>query len=82
MPIAGPQSWSDPRGWGSAIERRRADALADRGYVALAFDLHGGRYVGDPEQMLARCSDAGPQHAQRAWRDIVDPLVECVPVTE
>ncbi|MCT2591462.1 dienelactone hydrolase family protein [Streptomyces sp. N2-109] len=37
------------------VERRRADALAELGYVALAFDLHGGRYLGDPEEMLARC---------------------------
>ncbi|MDD9375159.1 dienelactone hydrolase family protein [Streptomyces sp. ZAF1911] len=45
-----------PEGMGlSDVERRRADALAELGYVALAFDLHGGRYLGDPEQMLARC---------------------------
>jgi dienelactone hydrolase len=39
----------------SDVERRRADALAELGYVALAFDLHGGRYSGGPEEMLARC---------------------------
>ncbi|MCZ7437601.1 dienelactone hydrolase family protein [Micromonospora sp. WMMC241] len=45
-----------PEGTGlSDVERGRADALAERGYVALAFDLHGGRYLGDPEEMLARC---------------------------
>ncbi|MFG3379470.1 dienelactone hydrolase family protein [Streptomyces sp. NPDC047999] len=45
-----------PEGVGlSDVERRRADALAELGYVALAFDLHGGRYLGDPEEMLARC---------------------------
>ncbi|MGW0117876.1 dienelactone hydrolase family protein [Streptomyces sp. NPDC003327] len=46
-----------PEGTGlSDVERRRADALAELGYVALAFDLHGGgRYVSDPEEMLARC---------------------------
>ena len=45
-----------PEGMGlSDVERHRADALADLGYVALAFDLHGGLYVGDPEEMLARC---------------------------
>ena len=33
-----------PEGPGlSDVERRRADALAELGYVALAFDLHGGR---------------------------------------
>ncbi|MFE9250041.1 dienelactone hydrolase family protein [Streptomyces sp. NPDC007088] len=45
-----------PEGMGpSDIERRRAEALAGLGYVALAFDLHGGRYLDDPEEMLARC---------------------------
>lgn len=44
------------RGHGlSDVERRRADALAELEYVALAFDLHCGRYLGDPEEMLARC---------------------------
>ncbi|MFE6667629.1 dienelactone hydrolase family protein [Streptomyces sp. NPDC057697] len=45
-----------PEGTGlSDVECRRADALAELGYVALAFDLHGGRYLEDPEEMLARC---------------------------
>ena len=45
-----------PEGTGlSDVERRRADALAELGYIALAFDLHGGRYLSDPEEMLARC---------------------------
>ncbi|MFI8292005.1 dienelactone hydrolase family protein [Streptomyces sp. ms191] len=45
-----------PEGPGlSDVERRRADALAELGYVALAFDLHGGRHLADPEEMLARC---------------------------
>ncbi|MGW6317640.1 dienelactone hydrolase family protein [Streptomyces sp. NPDC055099] len=45
-----------PEGMGlSDVERRRADALAELGYVALAFDLHGGRYLAEPEEMLARC---------------------------
>ncbi len=45
-----------PEGMGLGdVERRRAEALAELGYVALAFDLHGGRYLGDPEEMLARC---------------------------
>ncbi|MEU5460548.1 dienelactone hydrolase family protein [Streptomyces althioticus] len=45
-----------PEGMGlSDVERRRADALAGLGYVALAFDLHGGRYLDDPGEMLARC---------------------------
>ncbi|MEV6756721.1 dienelactone hydrolase family protein [Streptomyces sp. NPDC051214] len=45
-----------PEGMGlSDVERGRADALAELGYVALAFDLHGGRYLAEPEEMLARC---------------------------
>ena len=45
-----------PEGPGlSDVERRRADALAELGYVALAFDIHGGRHLTDPQQMLARC---------------------------
>lgn len=45
-----------PEGPGlNEFQRRRADALADLGYVALAFDIHGGRWFSDPEEMLARC---------------------------
>lgn len=36
-------------------QRRRADDLAERGYVALAMDYHGGQlFFGRPEAMLAR----------------------------
>jgi len=45
-----------PEGPGlNEFQRRRADALAELGYVALAFDLHGGRWFTEPEEMLARC---------------------------
>lgn len=38
-----------------AYQRRRADILAERGYVAFAMDYHGGRtYFGQPEAMLDR----------------------------
>ncbi|MFI2608434.1 dienelactone hydrolase family protein [Kitasatospora sp. NPDC018619] len=44
-----------PEGPGlSDVMRRRADALAELGYVALAFDLHGGHWFSDPQEMLAR----------------------------
>ncbi|WP_369382578.1 dienelactone hydrolase family protein [Streptomyces sp. cg36] len=44
-----------PEGMGlTDVERRRADALAELGYVALAFDLHGGRVLTDPQDMLDR----------------------------
>lgn len=36
-------------------QRRRADHLAEHGYVALAMDYHGGRWFSDPDDMLARC---------------------------
>ncbi|MFD9592586.1 dienelactone hydrolase family protein [Kitasatospora sp. NPDC059973] len=37
------------------FQRRRADALAELGYVALAFDFHGGgHWFTDPQEMLAR----------------------------
>ncbi|WP_328721793.1 dienelactone hydrolase family protein [Streptomyces sp. NBC_00247] len=35
------------------FQRRRADTLAERGYVALAFDINGGRWFTDPQEMLA-----------------------------
>jgi dienelactone hydrolase len=36
-------------------QRRRADDLAEHGYVALAMDYHGGAlFFGEPEAMLAR----------------------------
>ncbi|EMF02475.1 dienelactone hydrolase family protein [Streptomyces mobaraensis NBRC 13819 = DSM 40847] len=38
------------------VLRHRADALAELGYVTLAFDLHGGRWFTDPQEMLARCT--------------------------
>lgn len=33
---------------------RRADALAEHGYLALALDIHGGRWFTDPTEMMAR----------------------------
>ncbi|MBN9743859.1 dienelactone hydrolase [Amycolatopsis sp. A1MSW2902] len=45
-----------PEGTGlNDFQRARADALAELGYVALAFDIHGGRWFTDPDEMLARC---------------------------
>ncbi|MFF8837398.1 dienelactone hydrolase family protein [Streptomyces sp. NPDC015130] len=35
------------------VQRRRADALAGLGYVAFAFDINGGRWFSDPQEMLA-----------------------------
>ncbi|WP_285654131.1 dienelactone hydrolase family protein [Actinomycetospora sp. NBRC 106375] len=45
-----------PEGTGlNAFQRARADALAELGYVAFAFDIHGGLWFDDPQEMLARC---------------------------
>ncbi|MDN5914775.1 MAG: dienelactone hydrolase family protein [Pseudonocardia sp.] len=45
-----------PEGTGvDDVHHHRAEALAELGYVALAFDIHGGRWFTDPEEMLARC---------------------------
>jgi dienelactone hydrolase len=45
-----------PEGTGiDDVQRGRAEALAELGYIALAFDIHGGRYLSDPDEMLARC---------------------------
>ncbi|MGW4650405.1 dienelactone hydrolase family protein [Kitasatospora sp. NPDC004289] len=66
-----------PEGMGlSDVERRRADALAELGYVALAFDLHGGRYLDDPEDMLARCLPllADPDRMRGIGRAALDVL--------
>jgi dienelactone hydrolase len=50
------------------FQRRRADALAELGYVALAFDINGGRWFTDPEEMLARITPL--LCAPRRMRDI------------
>ncbi|MEU8581044.1 dienelactone hydrolase family protein [Streptomyces abikoensis] len=50
------------------FQRRRADALAELGYVALAFDINGGRWFTDPEEMLARITPL--LRAPRRMRDI------------
>ncbi|MFJ3538845.1 dienelactone hydrolase family protein [Streptomyces sp. NPDC090109] len=66
-----------PEGMGlSDVERRRADALAELGYVALAFDLHGGRYLAEPEEMLARCLPllADPERMRGIGRAALDVL--------
>ncbi|RXS87579.1 dienelactone hydrolase family protein [Streptomyces sp. TM32] len=43
-----------PEGAGlNDFQRRRADTLAELGYVALAFDINGGHWFSDPEEMLA-----------------------------
>ncbi|MBT2407046.1 MULTISPECIES: dienelactone hydrolase family protein [unclassified Streptomyces] len=44
-----------PEGTGlNDFQRSRADALAEMGYVAFAFDIHGGRWFTDPAEMMAR----------------------------
>jgi dienelactone hydrolase len=66
-----------PEGPGlNAFQRRRADALAERGYVALAFDIHGGRWFDDPQEMLARAVPllADPERLRDIGRSALDVL--------
>lgn len=58
-----------PEGLGlTDIQRRRADALAELGYVALAFDINGGHCFEDPQQMLAHVTPLLASHDR--MRDI------------
>ncbi|MFE7351958.1 dienelactone hydrolase family protein [Streptomyces sp. NPDC057543] len=58
------------------FQRSRADALAELGYVALAFDLHGGRWFTDPQEMLARVTPllAAPDRMRRIGHAALDVL--------
>jgi hypothetical protein len=56
----------------SDVDRGRAESPAELGYVALAFDIHGGRYLDDPQEMPARCSPPPPGYAPSAT-----PLSTC-----
>ena len=59
-------------------QRRRADQLAEHGYLALAMDYHGGRtFFGDPEAMLARVMPliANPDRMQVIGRAALDVLL-------
>lgn len=49
-----PALLTGPEGPGlNDFQRRRADALAELGYVAPAFDINGGRWFTEPQEMLA-----------------------------
>jgi dienelactone hydrolase len=60
------------------FQRRRADRLAERGYVALAMDYHGGQWFpGAPEAMLARVLPllADPHRMRAIGRAALDVLL-------
>ncbi|MGA5319988.1 dienelactone hydrolase family protein [Streptomyces seoulensis] len=66
-----------PEGMGlSDVVRHRANALAELGYVSLAFDLHGGRYLSNPDEMLARCVPllADPERMRNLGHAALDVL--------
>ncbi len=66
-----------PEGTGlNDFQRSRADALAERGYVAFAFDIHGGRWFSDPEEMMARVMPmlADPDRLRRIGHAALDVL--------
>ncbi|GAA1953328.1 dienelactone hydrolase family protein [Kitasatospora viridis] len=58
------------------VVRRRAEALAEAGYVAFAFDLHGGRWIRDPQEMLDRVMPllADPDRMRGIGRAALDVL--------
>ncbi|MGI5341332.1 dienelactone hydrolase family protein [Streptomyces sp. CA-181903] len=67
-----------PEGTGlDDVQRRRADALAELGYVALAFDLHGGHWFTDPQEMLARITPllADPDRMREIGHAALDVLL-------
>lgn len=59
------------------VQRRFADDLAERGYLTLAMDFHGGRWFSDPEAMLARVLPliADPDRMQAVGRAALDVLL-------
>ncbi|MEV0255339.1 dienelactone hydrolase family protein [Streptomyces sp. NPDC050732] len=66
-----------PEGTGlNDFQRRRADALAELGYVALAFDINGGRWFTDPEEMLAHAMPllASPDRMREIGHAALDVL--------
>ncbi|MFI9113747.1 dienelactone hydrolase family protein [Streptomyces venezuelae] len=66
-----------PEGLGlNDFQRSLADSLAELGYVALAFDIHGGRYFTDPQEMLARALPllADPERMREIGHAALDVL--------
>jgi len=59
------------------FQRRRADRLAEHGYVALAMDYNGGRCFTDPQEMLARVLPllADPERMRAIGRAALDVLL-------
>lgn len=58
-------------------QRRRADQLAEHGYLALAMDYHGGQWFSDPQQMLARVLPllADPERMRAIGRAALEVLL-------
>jgi dienelactone hydrolase len=60
------------------FQRRRADELAASGYVAFAMDYHGGRWLPDPREMMARLGPllADPDRMRAVGRAALDVLCQ------
>lgn len=60
------------------FQRRRADDLAAHGYVAFAMDYHGGRWLPDPQEMMARLGPllADPYRMRSIGRAALDVLCQ------
>lgn len=59
------------------FQRHYADDLAERGYLTLAMEYHGGRWFSDPDKMLARCLPliADPDRMQAIGRAALEVLL-------
>lgn len=59
------------------FQRHYADDLAERGYLTLAMEYHGGRWFSDPDEMLARCLPliADPDRMQAIGRAALEVLL-------
>jgi dienelactone hydrolase len=58
-------------------QRRRADDLAEHGFLALAMDYHGGRVLTDPQEMLDRVLPllTDPERMRTIGRAALDVLL-------
>lgn len=59
------------------FQRHYADDLAERGYLTLAMEYHGGRWFSNPDEMLARCLPliADPDRMQAIGRAALEVLL-------
>lgn len=59
------------------FQRRRADLLAEQGYIALAMDYHSGRWYSDPAAMMERLGPllGSPERCRAVGQTALDVLL-------